>query len=105
MLATGIGGCCPSPFAASLMLLDPSSAWYGVGEPPRDALQSLAPGLLQSGGFSCDLYELFIVFSLLLHFFDSGAHDERLQEPAVTHLYEHFMNPLFEIYGFGYPMI
>jgi hypothetical protein len=48
--------------------------------------------------------------TLLLSFhyfftFRLGNHDKRLQEPAVTNLYEHLMNPLFEIYGFVYLII
>ena len=46
-------------------------------------------------------YCLFTTSSL----YDSGAHDKRLSEPAVARPYEHLMNPLFEIYGFLYPMI
>ena len=74
-----------------------------IGEPPRDASKSLAPSLLQSVGLHASFYDLSAVYSL----------HSPTQEPATSarksalylHLYEQFMNLLFEIYGFVYPMI
>ena len=75
-----------------------------LGNPPRDAAQSLA----SEQRFSCEFYELFIVFSLPLHLstlLTLEATTSDCKNALQLHLYEHFMNPLFEIYGFGYPMI